>query len=488
MKPLFEQERKLLETELSIEVPVDSFLSQTRIIAAGKTLFQFGVRDGKLYLRRALSQKATRRNYSSSEEYWGIVIEANRRVVEQLESQSRELITDVAGRKEYKSHKKLVLFSGGKDSAIAALLVTETIGEVPLLYADTTIESPASIQYAKDFASTYNLELVIESPNQTFFDLCSKLEPPSKFIRWCCTALKANPVSRFIKSQGPALCFDGIRACESRSRREYPLVQPNRKLAGQITVHPLLEGWSTLAIWLYTMDSKIPINPEYYRGQHRVGCIVCPFNALWDEFLSKHYHPTVWEKFTRALQEYAYEHQLPEDWITSGEWKYRRPSSSISVAAIERRCPILSRNGKEASKIVLGYPLPIDVTIEFLKPFGQLSKEQHEYTFQSLGGEYSIILNLERAPYSIYISTIPSVNGRIRRLVIKQLKKALNCVRCGGCSGICPNNALEVSDTGHFHIDERRCSHCLRCVTDNFVERGCLALMSKSDIQVVSKL
>jgi len=254
MKPLFEQERRLLEAELSIEIPVDSFISQTRVITGGKTLFQFGVTDGKLCLKKPLSQKAARRNYSSFEEYWGIVIEANRRVLEQLEKRSLGLIADVASRKEYKSHTKLVLFSGGKDSAIAALLVTRTLGEVPLFYADTTIESPATMQYARDFASRYNLELVIESPNQTFFELCSKLEPPSKFIRWCCTALKINPASKFMKSQGPVLCFDGIRACESPSRREYPVVQPHRKLVDQITVHPLLKGWSTLAIWLYTLD------------------------------------------------------------------------------------------------------------------------------------------------------------------------------------------------------------------------------------------
>jgi phosphoadenosine phosphosulfate reductase len=249
-----------------------------------------------------------------------------------------------------------------------------------------------------------------------------------------------------------------------------------------------LHDWFTLAVWLYTIDENIPVNPEYYRGQNRVGCILCPFNALWDEFLLKHYHPAMWEKFTRILQEYAYDHQFPEDWITSGEWKYRRPSSSTSVAAIERPCPVLSENGKDVSRIVLGHPLPIDVAVEFLKPFGQLSKKQDEYVFQSSRNEYSIILKVELGdPYSIHISTIPSVNGRIRRLVTKQLKKALNCVRCAGCNGICPNNAIEISDTGHFHIDERKCSHCLRCVTDNFVERGCLALMSKSEIQVVSR-
>ena len=488
MKPVFEQERRLLETELSIEIPVDSFMSQTRVITAGRTFFQFGVTDGKLYLKKPPPQKVAHSDYGSSAEYWEIVVDANRPVLKQLRNQSLAHIDDVANREEYKGHKKLVLFSGGKDSAIVALLVTEAIGEVPLFYADTTIESPATIQYAKDFASRYNLELVIESPDQTFFDLCSRLEPPSKFIRWCCTALKANPASKFIKSRGPVLSFDGIRACESRSRREYPLVQPHRKLASQITVHPLLAGWSTLAIWLYTMDNEIPVNPEYYRGQHRVGCIVCPFNALWDEFLSRHYHPTVWKEFISVLQEYTREHQLPEDWITSGEWKYRRPSSSVSVAAIERHCPVLSESGKDVSRIVLSHPLPVDVATEFLKPFAHVACLNDEYIFQPARDEYSITLKVEPGSlYSIYISTISSVNGRIRRLVTKQLKKALNCVGCGGCTGICPNNAIEVSDTGHFHINEKRCSHCLRCVTNNFVERGCLALMSKSEIQIVSR-
>jgi len=196
----------------------------------------------------------------------------------------------------------------------------------------------------------------------------------------------------------------------------------------------------------------------------------------------------MWEKFTHVLQEYAHKHQFPEDWIASGEWKYRRPSSSTSVAAIERRCPVLSEDGKEVSKIVLNHPLPSDVTIEFLKPFGHFSKRQDGYIFRSPHDEYSLILNTEaQAADSIHISTLPPVNGRVRRLVTKQLKKALNCVGCGGCIGVCPNHAIKVSDIGHFHIDERRCSHCLKCITDNFVERGCLALMSKSEIQIVSK-
>jgi len=126
--------------------------------------------------------------------------------------------------------------------------------------------------------------------------------------------------------------------------------------------------------------------------------------------------------------------------------------------------------------------------MEFMKPFGEFIEGPDGYVFQSPHDKYSVILNVEaQVADSIQIDTSPTVNGRVGGLVTKQLKKALNCVGCGGCIGVCPNYAITVSDAGHFRIDEEKCSHCLKCVTDNFVERGCLALMSKSDIQIVSK-
>lgn len=489
MKPVFASERKLLERELSVRIPHQSFMNQTRVITSGETLFHFSVRQGKVVLRKLGSRmESIPANLPPEplEAYWQRVKEANAETLTSLENEALAFISEVVDLPRSKDRRKLVLFSGGKDSAVTAVLVKEAIGTVPLFYADTTIESPSSIAYAKDFALKYEFDLVIQRPDRTFFELCQELEPPSKFVRWCCTALKANPASTYIASQGRVLCFDGIRGCESRSRQQYPRLQQNRKLSGQIAVHPILHGWSTLAVWLYTFANNIPINPEYYLGQHRIGCVLCPFNAIWDEYLCMRYHAAMWNDFKRILERYATEHGLPQDWVQTGEWKYRRPSSSLSVAAIERPCRVLSNSERDATKITIMNSLSKDRILEFLKPFGESSVSQGEALISSGNGTYSIIVKNHWPPYSIYLSSTPSSHGRVTRLVKKQLKKALNCVGCGGCTGVCPVNAISVSEDGKLRIDDGLCTRCLTCVTENFVERGCLALMSKSTIQGIS--
>jgi len=490
MKPVFASERKLLEEELSVWIHPQSFMNQTRVITGGKTLFWFRVRRGKLALRKIASKNMESSQINLPLEplqaYWQRVIEANAETLTSLENEALTFISEVADSSSRKHRKRLVLFSGGKDSAVTAILVKKAIGNAPLFYADTTIESPTSLAYAKDFALKYEFDLVIQAPDRNFFELCQELEPPSKFVRWCCTALKANPAATYIASQGRVLCFDGIRGRESRSRQRYPRLQQNRKLSGQITAHPILHGWSTLAVWLYILANNIAINPEYELGQHRIGCVLCPFNAVWDEYLCMRYHAAMWSEFNLILGRYAREHGHPHDWVQAGEWKYRRPSSSLSLAAIERPCTALSNSERDATKITVINSLSKATIVEFMKPFGETIVDQDEVVFTSRDGTHCIIVKNHWPPYSIYVSATPSSHGRIRRLVKKQLKKALNCVGCGGCVGVCPVNAISVSEDGELCVDADSCTHCLTCVTDNFVERGCLALMSKSTIHSIS--
>ena len=56
----------------------------------------------------------------------------------------------------------------------------------------------------------------------------------------------------------------------------------------------------------------------------------------------------------------------------------------------------------------------------------------------------------------------------------RQIRKFQECVLCGACVGICPENAITINP--HFKVLELRCSHCGRCLSTRFLRDSCIAL------------
>jgi phosphoadenosine phosphosulfate reductase len=412
-----------------------------------------------------------RKKYGTSEEYWQATVDANRTVLETLEQEALGFIRDTAA--EYEGIERAVLFSSGKDSAVVALLTKKALGRaVPLVYADTTNEFPASIEYAHHFATKYGFDLHIERPDGEFLDFCTKLDPPSYFARWCCTVVKSNPVSKYIRDKGKLLCFDGIRAAESSSRERYPRVQPSRKLTGQISAHPI-QKWLGFGVWLYLFDREIPINEEYKRGQWRIGCMLCPFNTPYDELLTQSFHPEVWSKFERILLDYADRNGYPPDWVRSGQWKRRRVSYEFHNV-------VEQRSGNDQTTFVFQHPIERQL-VEYLKLFGRLSiSTTGEFDIQPPGRTFSI-----RGQVGRHEIIVAGDGSSQIKSIGRQIEKALNCVGCGGCLGTCPFDAMSLSE-GHIMIDEMRCTHCGKCIEDNFVKKGCIALLYKRELQTIA--
>jgi len=475
LKPLFDEERRFLEEHLGLAIPVESFISHTRIVTDGRTYFHFDVNDGQMRLREPIGNIDNRRNrkkkYGTSEEYWQVTVDANRTVLEALEEEAIRFIRDIAAKYEGLEHA--ILFSAGKDSAVVALLTQKALGiAVPLVYADTTNEFPASIEYAHHFATKYGFDLHIERPDGEFLDFCKELDPPSYFARWCCTVVKSNPVSKYIRERGKILCFDGIRAAESRARERYPRVQPSRKLAGQISVHPI-QKWLGLGVWLYIFKEGIPVNEEYKRGQWRIGCMLCPFNTPYNELLVQSFHPQVWSRFERILLDYADKNGYSPDWVHSGQWKRRRVSHKF-------RNVVEQRSGDDQTIFVFQRPIERQL-VEYLEPFGKLTvSTTGEFEIQSIDRTFSI-----RGQIGRHKIIVTGDGSRKTKSIGKQIEKALNCVGCGGCLGTCPSDAISLSE-GHIVIDEMRCTHCGKCIEDNFVKKGCIALLYKRELQTIA--
>ena len=119
-----------------------------------------------------------------------------------------------------------------------------------------------------------------------------KLMPPTRVARFCCAFLKEQYVlCRFLDT-----C---VRWAESVSRSKrrgiFEKQVSNRdkevhirndeesldalfapcKLAAKRFVNPIVD-WSDREVWDFLHDARIPVNPLYFCGFSRVGCIGCP--------------------------------------------------------------------------------------------------------------------------------------------------------------------------------------------------------------------
>ena len=129
-----------------------------------------------------------------------------------------------------------------------------------------------------------------------------KKMPPTRIVRYCCDILKEQAGrGRFLVT--------GVRWSESTSRknnrgvlevqhkskeRRLTLANDNDEsrrlfetcqMKGKRICNPIVD-WIEQDIWDYLVDQKVQINPLYYEGWTRVGCVGCPMagKARYPEF------------------------------------------------------------------------------------------------------------------------------------------------------------------------------------------------------------
>lgn len=481
VKPVFVEERSILEEICGRNLPDNLYTARNRLYYKGRFLMSLTANNGHVTVTKdhtdSLLEDVVHSNGSISLEP---VIAANEPVLRFLEQQAMDSILEIT--REYPDRKPVVSFSGGKDSAVVAHLVARTVGaakNVSLFFADTTLEHPETNDYVKQFAEYYGLPLTVEQADCDFFQMCEQLEPPSRIMRWCCTVFKANPLNAYLREQERILSFDGIRRAESNRRRNYERISGNKKALKQLVFRPIL-NWSSLAVWLYIFAYKIPYNPAYDKGYARVGCVICPFGTDFNDFLTRKNYPERVQSWETMLvryfrKEYAdkFNPELAKEWIRQGLWKQRKPHHRNQRAAVRvATCPSLKE---------YAYHLDFSIDAEFLeylKPFGELAFIAEIGFFKIVDEQRFCISGM----LGDDLLTISFSDSRVRHNMFRlerQVKKAMNCVKCGACVGTCPSRAIEVQSGTSFVIDEQKCTHCLSCVRSNFTHYGCVALSYK---------
>lgn len=264
-----------------------------------------------------------------------------------LEHSAIELLK-VASEMSLKLYKQplVITYSGGKDSDVLLHLAGKAGIPYEVLHSLTTADAPETVHHVR--ATFRRLELqgvpctidthkTPDGRNVTMWNLIPRrLMPPTRLMRYCCTALKeGGGKGRFIAT--------GVRWAESVKRKKRGMLEVQHKninkgltlmndndesrmafescqLKGQRVVNPIV-GWQEADIWDYVSAEHICMNPLYDCGWKRVGCIGCPMAGKHriTEFAR---YPKIKAAYVRAFDRMLAERQkrgLPSDWQTGDD-------------------------------------------------------------------------------------------------------------------------------------------------------------------------
>lgn len=347
---------------------------------------------------------------------WQDAVEANARVLEKRVKKAEDYVHRTI--KRFDDLDVAVSFSGGKDSLATLHLVLGAGVRPKLIFTDTGLEFPETIENVKRTAKKFSLELIIEDAGDAFWSAMEYFGPPAKDFRWCCKTCKLGPTSCLIREHFPngVLSFIGQRQYESAQRFEKGNIWRNPWVPGQVGASPI-QHWPSLLVWLYIFREKAEYNPLYEKGMERIGCRLCP-SADMAEF--ENIDDETWRK---ALTDFAERHDLPEEWVSLGLWRWKVLPKGVAdyleragMSELADRCRCESAFN--------------DIDI------GRLAPDEKE--------------RVER--FSCITDDTQPV-----------IRKALYCVGCGICISRCESGALELKD-GRVEIEPEKCIGCGNCL------------------------
>ncbi len=431
-------------------------------------------------------------SYKNFDVYIQRFVKANEDRLNMLKSEAYSFIRRES---EFYSHELIVIsFSGGKDSTVVADLVVRALGNPSIvhIFGDTTLEFPLTLEYIQRYKEDHPKAIIKKAINkdQNFYSVCEDIGPPSRVMRWCCTMFKTGPIGRTLNAlfrNRSILTFYGIRKYESVSRSKYKRMEQDLehiKIQKQAVASPIFY-WKDIDIWLYILSEQIDFNDAYRLGYDRVGCWCCPNNSDRSQFLSRIYMPQQTEKWRNFLIRFARQIGKPdaEVYVDSGNWRARQGGYGVPAAKDVKVIHSNCTNEENAKTYRLTRPVD-DGFYNLFLPFGIVSKELgrkllHEVLVLDMKTN-TPILSIQHAPsdagydYAVKIKTLNvKHHDDLHRMVSYQIKKFNACRGCLKCESICKYGAITIGKDG-YRISEEKCKRCKMCITNKYLEYGCL--------------
>jgi len=470
---------KWIERENIERQPDDLVEGDSVILKIGKYVGVGTVRrrgDGSLSIRiKDVTQREFRLNecIPTLED----VVEANEGHLKKLEKSAVKELND------YISRTKLpvnISFSGGKDSLVALNIGLKAKPNAEVLFINTQLEFPETVEYVHDFCSRRNLKLhEIKGIESDFFEEIKSFGPPAKDFRWCCKTNKLGPLTTFIQQQYPKGCVtvEGRRIYESFSRSKIGAVEKNPYVPNQTTLCPI-RNWKALEVMLYISWNKLPQNPLYEKDYERIGCWLCPASLQSELENTKRTHPQLYEQWNSCLQTWALENRLDTRYIDWGFWRWKRHPPKIAEIA-KAHDVSLKVSPKKQKDIRLDFvegrspcgvkhSIECNLTVPQNYPFGRVANalsmlgnvkhsEELGTAILEIGGSRSTVF---ANGHILVVAPKEKADG-ILKSIIETILRVQTCTHCKICENKCKHKAIAVKDT--IVVDEKRCVRCGKC-------------------------
>lgn len=497
IRPVFPEERLLLEILLdkplayigaSVWANDNRYYINGKKIEIANELWQETDADN---VRSQLDKYNGKNNDTAFKYYSELFCQANVDRYNEIIDEAFRFIQKEAA--EFPMERIVLSFSGGKDSTVTSDLAIRALSNPSLvhIFGNTTLELPTTMEYVERYRRNNHKAIFKSAKNkdQDFMTVCDDIGPPARLMRWCCSMFKTGPITRVINNfyrDQKILTFYGIRKNESVSRSKYNRVEDDTdtvKINQQKVASPIIE-WLDSDIWLYLLTTKIDFNEAYRFGYVRVGCWCCPNNNDRSQFLAKIYMPKQYKMWHDFLIDFAKKigKPDPEVYVDSGNWKARQGGQGLE-AAKDVKIKYANCTTEENARI---YRLTRKINEEFYElfiPLGIVSKELgrkliHEVIVLDLKTKMPIIsiqpFKQTEFDYAVKIKTLNVTDHEsLHRMIGYQIKKYNVCRQCLKCESLCRYGAISIVG-GEYHINKDKCHHCKLCVTDKFLENGCM--------------
>ena len=198
---------------------------------------------------------------------------------------------------EFPNNKVAVAFSGGKDSEIVLWLCLKVNPNVPVIFNNTGVEYPQTIDFITKLNQDWKLNLLVEHPEKTFWECIEQYGFAEKKTgtrksggqAYCCRWLKEKPMQKVIKRENWLGYFTGETAIENRNRMFWARDRGmciHLKVEKVCKIKPIL-WWTEDEVWQFIKENNLPINEIYKLGANRVGCMPCTAHKFWEAQLQK---------------------------------------------------------------------------------------------------------------------------------------------------------------------------------------------------------
>jgi len=203
--------------------------------------------------------------------------------------------------KEYGIKSLVCCFSGGKDSLAMTHFVMSEIREfespigIHVVFVDTGVMLPVTVKYVEKVCAEQGWPLRILRPKQNFWELAERWGCPSPNRRWCCRALKLDPIRDFVVTLPPQRgeCV-GIKWCDSRKRSKLRQIQYKRRSRSWGYL-PIVD-WTDEQVWAYIRRHRLPEPPHYRMGIPET-CVCGAFGHKKEWMALRAHFPGLFAKF-----------------------------------------------------------------------------------------------------------------------------------------------------------------------------------------------